>query len=465
MNENKEYKNKSKILRKAAVICFWLFIWQAAASLLHNDILLSGPSKVAVRLFDDLQTALFYKTVFLSVIRIMGGLFFGISAAVILAICSAKFTLIKEIVTPFVNFIKAVPITCFVVLLLIWAGTENLSFLTATLVAFPPVYLNLLEGLKHLDKNLAEMAYVYGMPWKNRMHYLYLPGVEPYLKSAVLLVSGMVFKAGVAAEIIGTPVFSMGERIYMSKIYLDTEGVLSWMIVILLVSYGCEKFLMKLFECFFHNHHGKNHITAAGRIKKDKALGDVILKDLTMYYGKQQVLNSVTTRFQWGRVYGITGSSGIGKTTLLKVIAGLLKPKEGECSDSGMEKAMVFQENRLLEEYTAIENIFATGNCSLSLEEVSMAMEEILPREELKKPLLKYSGGMKRRVELARAFLSDGNLILLDEPFNGMDDETKERVFDFMEKYRQGRTVLFTTHCLYDIQRVKAEEYRLWTTE
>ena len=204
MKADRRHNTKNCIWLKMLVILFWLFLWQILAWVIGNKILLEGPIGVVKRLFCDLQTLEYYETVGASVARIMGGVFCGVFLAVILGIFSWKNQVLELFCRPVIQFLKAAPITCFVVLLLIWTGSENLAFYIALLVAFPPVYLNLLEGLKQLDEKLMEVAKVYHMPFKNRWNYIYLPGVKSYFTTALGLAVGMAFKAGVAAEIIGT---------------------------------------------------------------------------------------------------------------------------------------------------------------------------------------------------------------------------------------------------------------------
>lgn len=451
-------EDKSPIWRKILIVLAWLFIWEIVAQIVGNKILLEGPLGVLKRLFADLQTISYYKTVIFSVFRIMSGLLTGMILAVVLGVFSYRSRCIEELVMPVIQVLKAAPITCFVVLLLIWAGAGKLAFYVALLVAFPPIYFNLLEGLKQLDGKQLEVAKVYRMPLKNKLRYIYLPGIKPYFVSALTVAVGMAFKAGIAAEIIGTPDFSMGEKIYMSKIYLDTAGVLSWMITVILVSYFCEKVIVKLAVIYFTK---RPVCLKPGKPKMTCCTKDIQVKECELSYGEEVVLSGVSVQFCAGRVYAITGRSGIGKTTFIKYLCGLKKADNKVNRVMQNSGTVVFQENRLFEEFTAVENIFAMGQCFKEKEAVENALTELLPKETLLKPVKEYSGGMKRRVEIARALLSEGSVILMDEPFGGLDEDTKEQAIRFIDKYRNNRTLIFTTHCPADIIKVKAEEYKL----
>lgn len=457
MKADRRHNTKNCIWLKMLVILFWLFLWQILAWVIGNKILLEGPIGVVKRLFCDLQTLEYYETVGASVARIMGGVFCGVFLAVILGIFSWKNQVLELFCRPVIQFLKAAPITCFVVLLLIWTGSENLAFYIALLVAFPPVYLNLLEGLKQLDEKLMEVAKVYHMPFKNRWNYIYLPGVKSYFTTALGLAVGMAFKAGVAAEIIGTPAFSMGERIYMSKIYLETDGVLSWMLTVILVSFVCEKLVLKVVKMFLDRK-----VVPAKCKKQEKIAQDINLtvENCKVSYDENVVLENLNAVFEASKVYAITGSSGIGKTTLLKLLWGLKRTEEGLVLGNQVISAGVFQENRLFEEHNAVDNVLATG-CCMQKEQIMEALQKILPADCLNKPVKEFSGGMKRRVEIVRAMLSKSPVILMDEPFSGLDEKTKKETMDFINEYRNDKMILFTTHCAGDINGLKAEEFKL----
>ena len=458
MKTGKKKNEKNCIWKKSLIIFFWLVVWQILAWCIGNKILLEGPIGVLKYLFTELKSLEYYRTVLASVLRIMGGLVCGVLLAVFLGGVTYKNKWLKEVLLPVIQFLKSAPITCFVVLLLIWIGSENLTFFIALIVGFPPVYLNLSEGLTQIDEKKLELAKVYDMPFRNRFFYIFLPELKSYFMSALTVSVGMAFKAGIAAEIIGTPDYSMGERIYMSKIYLDTAGVLTWMITVILVAYVCEKAVVFIVgKCFDRKPKMKRYKKDTETFKQES----LELVGCTVGYGDKAVLQDISAVFKSGKVYAITGESGIGKTTLLKVLCGLKKADAGKVRGKEMVKACVFQENRLFEDYTAAENVYATGRCSKDIQAVEEALKELLPEDALDKPVKEYSGGMKRRVEIARAILSESPVILMDEPFTGLDDKTKDSTIGFIDKNRKNRTILLTTHCLSDITRVKAEEYKL----
>lgn len=170
----------------------------------------------------------------------------------------------------------------------------------------------------------------------------------------------------------------------------------------------------------------------------------LILKNICKSFGDKQVLNHFSLEAADGERVCILGPSGGGKTTLLNIIAGLLPPDSGEMQLPEGKVSYVFQEYRLLPWLTAEENITAAAGCDKSLaREVLAAME--LDAETKSYPD-DFSGGMKQRLSIARALAFDSSLILMDEPFKGLDPELRERVVSRVDAYCQNRMVILVTH-------------------
>ena len=151
---------------------------------------------------------------------------------------------VETLLWPFLVTIKTVPVASFVVICLIWLSAENLSVFISFLIVLPVVYGNVLEGLKSEDKLMLEIGTVFKMPPLRKVLYIHLPQLKPFLMSACATALGMAWKAGVAAEIIGTPDGSIGKQLFYSKIYLDTDDLLCWTVIIVIVSVLFEKLFM-----------------------------------------------------------------------------------------------------------------------------------------------------------------------------------------------------------------------------
>ena len=240
----RENQKRDEYLKRAAAIAFALMLWQAAAMALSQRLLLVSPIQVAVRLGSLLLEGSFWRTVLYSFLRIEAGFLLGRFAGAVLAAAAARFSLLEILIWPFMTAVKSVPVASFIILSLIWLGASGLSVFISFLMVLPIVYFNVLEGMKSTDRKLLEMAEVFASPWGRRMRYLYLPQVKPFLLSACRTALGISWKAGIAAEVIGIPDGSIGERLYEAKIYLDTADLFAWTLVIVLLSALFEKLFL-----------------------------------------------------------------------------------------------------------------------------------------------------------------------------------------------------------------------------
>ena len=143
---------------------------------------------------------------------------------------------------------KAVPVASFVVFALVLVRSSGLTFFIVAVVVIPVVYNGMLEGLQQTPKELLEMSAVFRVPLFSKIRDLYRKSVSPFLLQAAKLSCGLSWKAGVAAEVIGTPSNSIGERIYMTKIYLETADLFAWTFVCIALSFCFEKWVIWLLK-------------------------------------------------------------------------------------------------------------------------------------------------------------------------------------------------------------------------
>ena len=183
----------------------------------------------------------------------------------------------------------------------------------------------------------------------------------------------------------------------------------------------------------------------------------ISVKNLRKSYGEQLVLNDVSFELPDQGITCIMAPSGVGKTTLLRILLGLERPDGGAVSQPpDCRWAAVFQENRLLEQLDAMDNLrFVLGN-DFDLQAACQILEELGLAETEGKPVRDFSGGMKRRLALARALLASSDALALDEPFTGLDEENRERAIVCIRKRTAGKTVLLVTHHEEDVMGLNA---------
>lgn len=181
-------------------------------------------------------------------------------------------------------------------------------------------------------------------------------------------------------------------------------------------------------------------------------------------FGEKQVLRGYSNEFIAGRTSVIMGESGCGKTTLLNIIMGneyfdnkdvgmiTFVNENNEVIESDMIKmSAVFQEDRLCEEFSVIENVLiSTKHNRQSKKRAEQLLEKIGLGSEIYSYVDSLSGGMRRRVAIVRALISDYDILLADEPFQGLDDKTKDKVMECFKEETKNKTVILVTHSEFE---------------
>ena len=174
---------------------------------------------------------------------------------------------------------------------------------------------------------------------------------------------------------------------------------------------------------------------------------DIVLSNICKSFGENRVLDRLNWRFPGGQISCVQGPSGCGKTTLLRLIAGLEAPDSGEIRGAdGKKISAVFQENRLLENLTAEKNILLTARPGFARTDARALLDELGLPDAAQRRVRELSGGMQRRVAVARSLAADYELLLLDEPLTGLDDDARLRVLRRIQADLNGRTAIWITH-------------------
>ena len=435
-------QNKGKIyVKKFIILLFWLGVWQILAMGVDNVLLVVTPLQALRALFIQAGQAEFWRSAFGSMWRIALGFLLGAVLALFLAAVSYRYKITEEVLRPFMVFCKAVPVAVFAVLILIWWGSSMLAVAICFLVVFPNIYLNTLEGLKSADAELIEMAEVFRLPFATRFFYIYRPALKPFLLSAFQLSLGMSWKSGVAAEVIGTPVHSIGGALYLAKIYLDTADLFAWTVVIVVLSVLFEKIIFYGIEVFFRWEPACKRPPMPQKIAA-RERRTLCVWNLGKSFHDQWIFRHVDHEFLGGELYVLDTPSGSGKTTFFRCLCGLERPEEGGVS--GIDTFSVqFQEDRLCEDYSVVKNLEMVLGDAAQAREI---LVQLLPEEALEQPCRELSGGMKRRVSLVRAMEAGAQCVLLDEPFTGLDEENRKKAEAYIRQKAGERILMLATH-------------------
>ncbi len=242
------------LLKRTGILLFWLLLWQSAAWLLRQPIFLVGPWETLLALVRLAGQPAFWRAVCFSLGRIGTGFLLAFLLGLLCGSTAYIRPLFREILSPVISLIKTVPVASFVILALIWTGADHLASVISFLVVFPIIYLNTLAGLAAADVQLLEMAHVFHIRLLPKVWHIYRPALAPFLMSACRIALGMCWKSGVAAEVIGTPDHSIGEKLYMAKIYFSTDELFAWTAAVILLSFMFEKLILKFLHYVMEEH-------------------------------------------------------------------------------------------------------------------------------------------------------------------------------------------------------------------
>ena len=436
-----------------AVAAFWLAAWMLVAALVAQPLILPGPGAVVAALLRLVCDGGTWAILAGSGARILGGLALAAVCGGVLAGVSSRSRAFARLVAPALSFVKATPVACVVVLLLIWLGSARVSIAAVFLMALPGVYFSLAEGLAQVNKPLEQMFRMHGVRGWRLFCANTWREVLPFVLSCARAVIGMGWKAGVAAELIGMAVGTVGERIYQAKLLIETADLLAWTVLVVAASWACERALVWLLQVSGPvawraavRTHGCGACGRAG----DSAGGGAAA-ELALAVGDRApwapALDGLVLNVPAGGRACVMGASGAGKTTLLALAAGECAP----CS-------MVFQDTRLVEDASALDNVLVCADAHVDASSAAALLRLLVPGINVHACVAELSGGQRRRVEIARVLLCPGGAVILDEPFTGLDaaarDATAEVVLDLLD----GRMLLLATHDVSDAQALNISD-------
>ena len=434
---------RMKAAAAGAVAAFWLAAWMLVAALVAQPLILPGPGAVALALLRLVCDGGAWAILVGSGARILGGLALAAVCGGVLAGISSRSRAFARLVAPALSFVKATPVACVVVLLLIAA---------VFLMALPGVYFSLVEGLTQTDEPQEQMFRLHGVRgWRLFCAHTWRE-VLPFVLSCARAVIGMSWKAGVAAELIGMAVGTVGERIYQAKLLIETADLLAWTMLVVAASWACERVLVWLLRVSGPVAWGAA-VRAHGHGLRGRAgaASDGTSAELALAVGDRApwapalaglVLNVPAS----GRIC-VMGASGAGKSTLLALAAGECAP----CS-------MVFQDVCLVEDISALDNVLVCADARVDASSAAALLRLLVPGVDVHARVAELSGGQRRRVEIARALLCPGDAVILDEPFTGLDTAARDACAEVVLDLLDGRMLLLATHDAVDAQALNISD-------
>ncbi len=213
-----------------------------------KDILVASPLNVAERLAELIKTQSFWTSAFFSLLRIMSGYFISVIAGTALAVLTTGVTMMDELFKPIITLVRSTPVASFILLALVWLKRDSVAVFISFLMVLPIVWQNVSQGIKETDASVLEMARVYNFSFFKKVKTIYFHSVFPYFIAGCTTALGLSWKAGIAAEVLSTPLKSIGYNLYRAKINIETVDLFAWSAVIILLSVMFEKIMTMLFR-------------------------------------------------------------------------------------------------------------------------------------------------------------------------------------------------------------------------
>lgn len=237
--------NHKKMFSKILVFIFWIFIWQIIHQWIGRDIYVPSPFQVFKTLRHLILMPFFWKSIALSMSRVVTGLVLSLIIGLILGILSAVNPWVHTLINPVMVAIKSTPVLSFIILALLWLSSSKVPVFICFLMCFPIIWTNVVTGIHNVDRSLIEMAKVYKVSFTYTIRKLYLPSLKPYISAAMVTSLGLGWKVGVAAEVLSLPRNAIGTQLHNAKVYLSSEELFAWTFVVILLSL--------LFEALFRH--------------------------------------------------------------------------------------------------------------------------------------------------------------------------------------------------------------------
>lgn len=414
--------------------------------------------------FPDLIRALFrlvYSPGFLvsigtTCLRACVGLLLSLAAASITAFLLNRSEAIRFLFMPWLSLLRSVSVISFILLALIFLNPEMIPLLIAFLTMYPLLTENLLKGLMNRRDSWKMLARQFHLNAWNRLFQINYPQLRPYLFSGLASAVGFGWRAIIMGEVLSQCVDGIGKRMKEAQVFIDVPELIAWTLVAIVLSWLTDKLISRLsdWQPSVRYRHSAVELQAVSLQPND-----ICLTDVSYSYG----VHHMNIILKTGKIYALSAPSGQGKTTLLQLLNGTLRPTGGEITGLPQQTANLFQEPTLLPQLTAKENIMLGGAAYYDRAILEQQSLRLLTAFQLEKQAEMYpaalSYGQQQRVALARALMFPAGLLLLDEPFNGLDVELRQLVARFLVEWQQEKqaTVVFSSHHADEIRAMNAE--------
>ena len=383
----------------------------------------------------------FFIEISFTILRGIIGVVFAFVLAFLLATIAAFSSFWKAFFHPIVVVSRSIPIISLVLIALFWFSPPQLPVFIALITMFPILYQNVLTGLEQTDKRFLEMARVFGKSKSNQFSNIYIPSAKKVIFDGIKTAMGFGWRAIIIGEVLAQPIHGIGSAMKQAQAYINVSELIAWTVVAIGISYLFEYIITQIQKIHIEKQLPEAIKYELNQTVQKSDIKEIKILNLKKAFNGVTLFESLNLEFNANNITLIKGHSGKGKTTLLRLLTGLEKSDNGEIlSADNLSFGYSFQDVRLLPWFTVSENIaYVLNSNHLQKQEVSNLVAYLLDNMELTQHAHKYphelSGGQQQRVGLARALAVQSDVLLLDEPLTGLDNELKIRIIDFLVKW------------------------------
>ena len=415
-------KNKKYLILSISAI---ILIWQGVAVSFNNRLLLPSFWDVLIEIYKIIKNKEFFKLIFSSSFRCIQSFILSIIISIVLVITSYFSKVVYNILYPIITFMKAVPTMAFIVLLLIWTSKDLSPIIIGILISLPIFYDEMLNSLFNIDEGLLKMIKIYRISKLDKIKVIVIPVIYMEIKKIMSSTISLIFKVVISSEVYAQPQYGIGSIIQFEKLQLNTAAIIGWMIIITLIICFIDFITTKL-------------------IRGERENANINFK-----YGSNEIYNNFNIEFQQGKVNCIIGESGCGKTTLLNYISEKLYYENKRI-------AYVFQEDNLIPWKNIYVNLKIVAKKYFEKSILEKEINNALVKVRLEKYKYFYprelSGGMRQRINFARALIGNPEVILMDEPFKSLDIKSKNNMIELIKNLKNTDiTIILVTHDINEI--------------
>lgn len=234
-----------KLLKATAILLLWIAIWQFAAIIINQEIIIPSPIRTLEALFKAGQTAEFYLAILKSLFRILTGYILGVVIGFIGGVISHRSPLFSAIFSPVLKTVRAVPVASFIIVVYYSIQSNELPIFICFLMVLPMIWADVENGLKNIDSQYLEVASIYNLSVVKTFLHIKLPFILPSFITTAVTALGFAWKSGIAAEIICIPEYSLGGLIEVSKRHIEMADVFAYTVVVALLSIIIEAIIKK----------------------------------------------------------------------------------------------------------------------------------------------------------------------------------------------------------------------------